>query len=267
MNIPAIIEQNGMRVLTTAQLAEAYGSHTKVVNRNFQRNSERYIQGKHFFALTGEELKEFKGSRQFDDTLKFASVLYLWTEKGAWLHAKSLNTDQAWNAYELLVDDYYSIKQAQLDTTQLSPELQMFNKMFTALAQNELEQKRLSKEVAETKQEVQNIRDIVALNTRDWRKDVNSILNDIARKHGGYEQYRFIRNESYQLLEQRASANLNIRVTNKQKKMALEGAPKSKIDKVSKLDAIDDDKRLLEIYLAVIKELAIKYQVEIQLIS
>jgi ribosomal protein L17 len=106
-----IIEQGGIRVLTTAQLAESYGSDSKIINRNFQRNSDRYVQGKHFFALSGEELRIFKGSRQFDDSLKFTSILYLWTEKGAWLHAKSLNTDQAWEAYEMLVDDYYTIKQ------------------------------------------------------------------------------------------------------------------------------------------------------------
>ncbi|WP_313430889.1 ORF6N domain-containing protein [Siminovitchia terrae] len=105
------ITQNGQRVLTTSQLAESFGADAKIINRNFQRNSERYIQGKHYFSLTGEELREFKGSRQFDDSLKFASVLYLWTEKGAWLHAKSLNTDQAWDAYEMLVDEYYRIKE------------------------------------------------------------------------------------------------------------------------------------------------------------
>lgn len=260
MNNLKVIEQNGMRVLTTAQLAESYGADADYINRNFNNNKERYQSGKHFFLLEGDDLKSFKMTTgKNDGSLLRVNKLYLWTEKGAWLHAKSLNTDQAWDAYEMLVDDYYSIKQSQLDTSQLSPELQMFNKIFNSLAQSELEQKRISNEVAETKQDVQNIRDIVALNTRDWRKDVNSILNDIARKQGGFEQYRFIRNESYQLLEQRANANLNIRVTNKQKKMALEGAPKSKIDKVSKLDVIDDDKRLLEIYLAVIKELAIKY--------
>jgi len=110
MNYLKPIIQNGMRVLTTNQLAEAYGSDPKIINRNFQRNSDRYVQGKHFLALTGEELRELKGSRQFDDSLKFASILYLWTEKGAWLHAKSLNTDKAWEAYEMLVDEYYTIK-------------------------------------------------------------------------------------------------------------------------------------------------------------
>lgn len=79
------IVQNGQRVLTTLQLAESFETDPKIINRNFQRNADRYVQGKHFFALTGDDLKEFKGSRQFDDSLKFVSVLYLWTEKGAWL--------------------------------------------------------------------------------------------------------------------------------------------------------------------------------------
>ncbi|WP_339161729.1 ORF6N domain-containing protein [Siminovitchia sp. FSL W7-1587] len=111
MNQLQPITKNGQRVLTTLQLAESFGADTKIINRNFQRNSDRYVQGKHYFSLTGEELREFKGSRQIDDSLKFTSVLYLWTEKGAWLHAKSLNTDQAWDAYEMLVDDYYRVKE------------------------------------------------------------------------------------------------------------------------------------------------------------
>ncbi|WP_211746393.1 ORF6N domain-containing protein [Paenibacillus sp. Marseille-Q4541] len=102
-----VIEHNGQRVLTTAQLAESYGTDTKTISKNFERNESRYTEGKHFYMLKGMDLKEFKASRQNDDTLKFTSILYLWTEKGAWLTAKSLNTDKAWGAYEMLVDDYY----------------------------------------------------------------------------------------------------------------------------------------------------------------
>lgn len=111
MNQLQPISQEGKRVLTTNQLAESFGTDAKIINRNFQRNAGRYEQGKHYFALSGEDLREFKGSRQFDNSLKFTSILYLWTEKGAWLHAKSLNTDQAWDAYEMLVDEYYTIKE------------------------------------------------------------------------------------------------------------------------------------------------------------
>lgn len=105
------IENNGQRVLTTLQLADSFQTSTKIINRNFQRNSERYVHGKHYYSLTGDDLKAFKGSRQNDDSLKYASVLYLWTEKGAWLHAKSLNTKAAWEAYEILVDDYYQTRE------------------------------------------------------------------------------------------------------------------------------------------------------------
>lgn len=104
-----VIEQNGERVLTTQQLAESYGATPDKISYNFKYNENRYKEGKHFFLLTGEELKEFKSAnREFQGSL---NRLYLWTEKGAWLHAKSLNTDQAWDAYEILVDDYYSVKQ------------------------------------------------------------------------------------------------------------------------------------------------------------
>jgi len=106
-----IIVHDNRRVLTTNQLAESYEADAKVISNNFTRNKERYKEGKHFIYLTGEILKQFKAIHQIDESLKFASSLYLWTEKGAWLHAKSLNTDKAWDAYEMLVDEYYTIKE------------------------------------------------------------------------------------------------------------------------------------------------------------
>lgn len=102
-----VVEHHGMRVLTTAQLAEAFHTNAKVVARNFQRNQEHYVPGQHYHSLSGEDLKQFKVSRQNDASLKYVSVLYLWTEKGAWLHAKSLNSDVAWSAYQTLIDSYY----------------------------------------------------------------------------------------------------------------------------------------------------------------
>jgi len=106
-----IIEYKGLRVLTTNQLAEAYGTDNKNLNDNYQHNAVRYKAGKHFFLLEGEELKVFKASTEISGNLKYAPLLFLWTEKGSWMHAKSLNTDKAWEAYELLVDDYYVKKE------------------------------------------------------------------------------------------------------------------------------------------------------------
>lgn len=127
MSTLKVIEQNGERVLTTQQLAESYETNPEYLNRNFSNNRDRYKQGKHFILLEGEQLKEYKlTTGKNDDSLVRVNKLYLWTEKGAWLHAKSLNTDKAWEAYELLVDEYYRLQnQMNLPTTYKQALLQL----------------------------------------------------------------------------------------------------------------------------------------------
>ena len=53
--------------------------------------------------------------------------------------------------------------------------------------------------------------------------------------------------------------SLEIRLTNLKKNMALSGAGKSKINNLNKMDAIALDKKLIEGYIAIVKEMAIKY--------
>ncbi|PCK20094.1 hypothetical protein CEY02_15050 [Bacillus pumilus] len=260
MNL-SIIEKNNQRVLTTAQLAESYGADKQKVTNNFNRNKKRYKEGKHYIALEGEEKNRFIDLHQIELGSKNAQTLYLWTEKGAWLHAKSLNTDQAWDAYEKLVDEYYNVTQSQIDTNQLSPELQMFKQIFDSVARTQLKQQEQDKrlDVVEKKQE--DIKEVLSLNPTEWKKKVNRIINAIAQSQGGFQAYADVRKESYQLLEERAKCRLSIRLTNKKSEMALNGSTKSKIDKVNKMDVIGDDARLTEIYLAIVKEMAIKYGV------
>lgn len=102
-----VIEKNNERVLLTSQIAESYGTDVRTISNNFNRNKERYTEGKHFYCLVGDELKEFKTIHQNDEQFKHVSVIYLWTEKGALLHAKSLGTDKAWEVYDYLVESYF----------------------------------------------------------------------------------------------------------------------------------------------------------------
>ena len=106
MNNLTVTEYKNIRVLTTQQIAEAYESDVRIISNNFNRNKERYVEGKHFVCLEGEELKAFKTNHHFDQSSRI-NKLYLWTEKGAFLHAKSLNTDKAWEVYDRLVDEYF----------------------------------------------------------------------------------------------------------------------------------------------------------------
>ncbi|MCY7485419.1 phage antirepressor KilAC domain-containing protein [Paenibacillus alvei] len=106
-----VIEYNNQRVLLTTELADSFGTDNRRISENYTRNTDRFKEGKHYFKLEGFDKRNFINRTQIADGSKNASVLYLWTEKGAWMHAKSLNTDQAWDAYEMLVDEYYRQKE------------------------------------------------------------------------------------------------------------------------------------------------------------
>ncbi len=108
MQLPVTVEVKGIRVLTSKQIAEAYQTTTDTIKTNFNANRSRFVEEKHYIALTGDELKAFKKQvRNPYLVANRASHLYLWTEKGALLHAKSLNTDKAWEVYDYLVDYYF----------------------------------------------------------------------------------------------------------------------------------------------------------------
>ncbi|MGG7214019.1 ORF6N domain-containing protein [Clostridium nigeriense] len=260
------MEFKNQRIMTTKVLAEEFGTEEGNIQKNYSRNEKRFIVGKHYYKLEGQALREFKNSLPTEslEPIKFAPVLYLWTDRGAARHAKILDTDEAWEVYEELEESYFNPNKGQaLNTSELSPELQMFNKMFQALANNELEQKRLKAEVEEAKEEIQGIRDIVAINSTNWRKDTSTLISKMALKLGGYEHINLLREESYKILEERGRARLSVKLTNKRRRMADEGVCKSKRDKLNKLDVIGEDSRLLEIYLAVVKDMAIKYGVKV----
>ncbi len=259
MNNLTIIERENQRVLLTSQLAEKYETIPETISNNFNRNIKRYTEGKHFYCLEGEEKRDFINNHQIDDSYKKASKLYLWTEKGAFLHAKSLNTDNAWELYDKLVDTYFNVKK-EFDVKQLSPELQMFKQLFDTMAEAQIQQKQIEQKLVATNNRIDTIQEVVAIDNTSWRQETQNLLNKIAIKLGGTAQFfQQLRKESYELIERRLGVSLEIRLTNKRRRMAEEGASKSKRDKLTKIDIIAEDKKLVEGYIAIVKEMAIKY--------
>lgn len=266
MNNLTIINHNDQRILTTSQIAEAYGTDEKIISNNFNRNKERYIESKHFYCLEGDQLKEFKANHQIDEQLKFATKLYLWTEKGALLHAKSLGTDKAWQVYEELVETYFEVKQQQVQN--LSPQLQLLINM-------ELEQKKQQQQLnqinhhaleakaqaEEVKQEIQDIRNVITLDHSQWRDEITRIVVSIAHKFGGNQYIQDVWKEGYALLEQRGKTKLEIRLNNRRKNILAETGSKAKANKYTKLDVIGEEAKLRETFIAIVKEMAIKYGV------
>ena len=171
------------------------------------------------------------------------------------------NGERAEQAREYFARLEEKVKQKAIDLSQLSPELQMFQKIFNSVAQQQLEQKRQAEKLDHVEQRVESIREVVAMDTTSWRDDTGNILRKIGMKLGGGQAYSQVRAESYELLSKRMGVNLKQRLTNKRRRMADEGICKSTRDKLSYVDIIAEDKKLIEGYTAIVKELAIRYGV------
>lgn len=153
----------------------------------------------------------------------------------------------------------YSVQSQFAD---LSPQLQVLIQMETRQKQIEARQAEQATALAGLEQKLQNTCEVIALDKTAWRKDSEHLINKIARATGeGYGGIRLVYEEIYRSIESRAGVSLNTRLTNKRNRMAGEGVCKSKRDKLTRVDIIAEDKKLIEIYVAIVKELAVKYGV------
>lgn len=155
----------------------------------------------------------------------------------------------------------YSVRQPNAFEN-LSPQLQVLIQMETRQKQIEARQAEQATALAGLEQKLQNTCEVIALDKTAWRKDSEHLINKIARATGeGYGGIRLVYEEIYRSIESRAGVSLNTRLTNKRNRMAGEGVCKSKRDKLTRIDIIAEDKKLIEIYVAIVKELAVKYGV------
>ena len=123
---PPQLFYKGLPVVTTETLAQAYEVEPKQIRQNFANNKGRFAEGKHFYSLAGYELREFKNSVENFDSVKIArnvNTLTLWAERGAARHAKMLNSDKAWDMFELLEETFFRVASQQTNLQELSPDL------------------------------------------------------------------------------------------------------------------------------------------------
>ncbi|MDL0292482.1 ORF6N domain-containing protein, partial [Clostridioides difficile] len=233
---------------------DVYETDSRNISNNFNNNKDRFIEGKHYFLLQGDDLKNFKGIHTEYENLKFASKMYLWTERGANRHCKILDTDKAWEQFDNLEETYFKVKQQKPTCIE-----DVLIESLKEMKDLRLQVNQANNIALEAKTEVKTIKEVVSLNATDWRKDTQQLIARIAKKQGGFEHINMLRTESYELLNKRFGVDLHRRLINKRRKMAEEGISESKREKVNNLDVIQDDKKLIEGYVSIIKDMALKY--------
>ncbi len=161
------------------------------------------------------------------------------------------------------VEEKYN--QQMIDTTALTPQMQILVQTVNALAASEIRQAKMERELAATTEKVEAVQNTLSLvqdtiisRDEDWRKWINDMFNR-AVLNSPDKDFKALRLETYEELDRRAHSRTNIQLNNLRDRLRLQGATKTKIKNTTLLDVIEADVRLKEIYTAIIKELAIRY--------
>lgn len=257
-----IKEYQGQRVVTLKDIDTVYNRPEGTARKRFNDNKQHLIEGTDYFKISASEFRTLFGGLDARHQMDITLI----TESGYLMLVKSFTDDLAWTVQRQLVNTYFkatpeqrqeAAKQTALDLQALSPELR-------TLINLELQQKEQAKALEAVNQKVDGIRDVVALSPNSWRPEARNLIVRIAQKMGGNEYIREVQSGIHKLVDERAGVSLETRLTNKRRRMADEGICKSKRDKLNKVDVIADDKKLIEIYIAIVKEMAVKYGVGVE---
>lgn len=147
-------------VITTKTLAEVYECEDGNITWNFNHNKDKFIEGKHYYKVEGEELKNLRVCFSHLQISPKTRTLYLWTKRGASRHCKMLGTDKAWEMFDTLEENYFNPKIPQLTNEQLKAKLLLDiynggeNGVLASKQLAELEKKPLIEKIEEDKSKV-----------------------------------------------------------------------------------------------------------------
>lgn len=247
----SVKEYKGQRVVTFKDIDTVHGRPDGTARRNFNTNKRRFIEGEDYFIVSSDEIRT---SLLFPISDNDFMRKILLTEQGYLMLVKSFTDDLAWKVQRQLVNSYFRVRQIATD---LSPQMQMLYGMLDQMAQAERQAREAKELASKANESVENIKEAVKPIFDDWREEINRKFNRIQKNAD--KQFSILRGEMYEVLEHRAGCDLSTRLRNKKQRMADNGCTKTQINNVNKMDVIEEDKRLREIFSKVVSEYEIKY--------
>lgn len=242
-----ILMHNEQRVLTTQQLAEVYETDVNNIKVNFKNHKTRFIDGKHYYLLKGEELKSFKNVvNDINLVGKNASQLILWTEKGADRHCKILDTDKAWEQFDNLEETYFKVKDASADLALPTTPMQIMEVMFHALKDTNADVKELDS----------RLEDVESTQTLTWRDFMMKKVAEHCVEIGIC--FSPFLGKLYKELEKRSGRDLNRTIIQRRKRLKAQGASYKAIKLFAKIDVIEQDKPLRKLFEQIFEEMILE---------
>ena len=255
----------GQKVVLAKTIAEIHDIELKKVNELIKHNLDEFEEGIDILDLKDNGLYQvpFEELGFSNRDVAISKNIYLLSEQGYMALVSLMRTEKAKELRKKFRREYFAmrkvVKEEKSNLDNLSPQLQLLINM-------ELEQKRLRQQLNEVnhhalsaKAEIKEIRQVVNLDTTNWRSETRTLIAKIARKQGDLKYIRDFTNESYELLDKRLGVSLERRFNNKRLRMIDSGVSKTTLSKLNYLDVIAEDKKLIEGYVAIVKDMAIKY--------
>ena len=110
-----VAEYRGQRVVTFKMIDAVHQRPVGTAKAAFTRNRKHFVEGKHFFALSSDEIGRYKlagpGTLNVPGRVgKNASQAFLFTETGYLMIVKPMTDDLSWRVQGELVDGYFSLR-------------------------------------------------------------------------------------------------------------------------------------------------------------
>ena len=130
-----------------------------------------------------------------------------------------------------------------------------FSRELQVLIQHERMMAQHQKQLDEVQNKVDAIQDTFMLQPTNWKKYVRDTVAHLSKMiTGNYSGMHDIYVQLYDQLEKRAGADLDARLRNRHNRMIQNGMSQTAVNKINKLDIIEDDKKLKEIFTAILRE-------------
>lgn len=260
----SVKEYKGQRVVTFKDIDMVHGRPDGTARKRFSDNRSRFIEGEDFFVLKPSDLENTGMSEKRTSGIEEVNqrgTAFI-TEQGYLMLVKSFTDDLAWDVQRQLVNGYFKTKETV--NTALSPELQMLQGLLSQMVQKELADKERDRQIAVAKEAAdkavattESIKEAIKPVFDNWRIEINAKFNRIQKNSGA--EYRTLRTDMYTELERRAGCDLNARLRNKRIRMSESGCTKTEINALNKMDLIEEDKKLREIFSKIVTEYEVRY--------
>ena len=241
------IDENGMT--TARKLYEFLELEKKNYSRWCKLNivgNEFAEEGVDFFPFVINEECGGQATTDYKITSSFAKKLSM-----------TAKNEKGEIARQYFIQTEGKLKEVAVVQQSLSPELQMFQQIFNAVAKQELEVRQIKEQSQKAIDTSQAIKDTIIGVYDNWRAEMKHFIASIQKNSD--LTYQEVYNNLYDDLEKRARCDLSARVRNGRGRLLESGSTKTQIEAYGRMDVIEADTRLKEIFTTITKEYVIKY--------